>query len=229
MRKFTITFILLLLLFPKLQYAQKGDGVAAAAAGILAVGGAIAAIEQLKENLEQKAVEQVLSEYPYLENFELKSRSLDGTKAKDLSAVGVLTFEITNRENQEKFVLFAFTSNGWANEYGIENSKLLWKNFNKREWNNLMKAYVMTASGESMSDEEISRSKIVNKGVKIGSRFIIQFDKIGGDVYLTNDYSNEFKIVFNEKSLGIFLKETSDLVQIRRKAIIKAHEHLNEN
>ena len=229
MRKFTITFILLLLLFPKLQYAQKGDGVAAAAAGILAVGGAIAAIEQLKENLEQNAVEQVLSEYPYLENFELKSRSLDGTKAKDLSAVGVLTFEITNRENQEKFVLFAFTSNGWANEYGIENSKLLWKNFNKREWNNLMKAYVMTASGESMSDEEISRSKIVNKGVKIGSRFIIQFDKIGGDVYLTNDYSNEFKIVFNEKSLGIFLKETSDLVQIRRKAIIKAHEHLNEN
>lgn len=229
MRKFTITFILLLLLFPKLQYAQKGEGVAAAAAGILAVGGAIAAIEQLKENLEQKAVEQVLSEYPYLENFELKSRSLDGTKAKDLSAVGVLTFEITNRENQEKFVLFAFTSNGWANEYGIENSKLLWKNFNKREWNNLMKAYVMTASGESMSDEEISRSKIVNKGVKIGSRFIIQFDKIGGDVYLTNDYSNEFKIVFNEKSLGIFLKETSDLVQIRRKAIIKAHEHLNEN
>lgn len=229
MRKFTITLILLLLLFPKLQYAQKGEGVAAAAAGILAVGGAIAAIEQLKENLEQKAVEQVLSEYPYLENFELKSRSLDGTKAKDLSAVGVLTFEITNRENQEKFVLFAFTSNGWANEYGIENSKLLWKNFNKREWNNLMKAYVMTASGESMSDEEISRSKIVNKGVKIGSRFIIQFDKIGGDVYLTNDYSNEFKIVFNEKSLGIFLKETSDLVQIRRKAIIKAHEHLNEN
>ena len=229
MRKFTITFILLLLLFPKLQYAQKGEGVAAAAAGILAVGGAIAAIEQLKENLEQKAVEQVLSEYPYLENFELKSRSLDGTKAKDLSAVGVLTFEITNRENQEKFVLFAFTSNGWANEYGIENSKLLWKNFNKREWNNLMKAYVMTASGESMSDEEISRSKIVNKRVKIGSRFIIQFDKIGGDVYLTNDYSNEFKIVFNEKSLGIFLKETSDLVQIRRKAIIKAHEHLNEN
>ncbi|PWH11480.1 hypothetical protein DEJ39_04075 [Bacteroidetes bacterium SCGC AAA795-G10] len=229
MRKFTITLILLLLLFPKLQYAQKGESVAAAAAGILAVGGAIAAIEQLKENLEQKAVEQVLSAYPYLENFELKSRSLDGTKAKDLSAVGVLTFEITNLENQEKFVLFAFTSNGWANEYGIENSKLLWKNFNKREWNNLMKAYVMTASGESMSDEEISRSKIVNKGVKIGSRFIIQFDKIGGDVYLTNDYSNEFKIVFNEKSLGIFLKETSDLVQIRRKAIIKAHEHLNEN
>ena len=227
MKKITIALILFIFLVPKIQYAQKGAG-AAAAAGVLAVGGAIAAIEQLKENLEQVAVQQVLSEYPYLENFELKTSSLDGTKAKDLSAVSVLTFQITNRENQDKFVLFAFTSNGWANEYGVDFSKLLWKNFDKKEWNELMKAYVMTASGKSISDQEISESKIVNKGVKNGSKFVVEFDKIGGDVYLTKDYSDEFKIVFNEKSLGLFLKSTSDLIQIRRKAIIKAHEHLNE-
>lgn len=228
MKKITIALILFIFLIPKIQYAQKGAGAAAAAAGVLAVGGAIAAIEQLKENLEQVAVQQVLSEYPYLENFELKTSSLDGTKAKDLSAVSVLTFQITNRENQDKFVLFAFTSNGWANEYGVDFSKLLWKNFDKKEWNELMKAYVMTASGKSISDQEISESKIVNKGVKNGSKFVVEFDKIGGDVYLTKDYSDEFKIVFNEKSLGLFLKSTSDLIQIRRKAIIKAHEHLNE-
>ena len=228
MNKITIALILFIFLIPKIQYAQKGAGAAAAAAGVLAVGGAIAAIEQLKENLEQVAVQQVLSEYPYLENFELKTSSLDGTKAKDLSAVSVLTFQITNRENQDKFVLFAFTSNGWANEYGVDFSKLLWKNFDKKEWNELMKAYVMTASGKSISDQEISESKIVNKGVKNGSKFVVEFDKIGGDVYLTKDYSDEFKIVFNEKSLGLFLKSTSDLIQIRRKAIIKAHEHLNE-
>lgn len=228
MKKITIALILFIFLIPKIQYAQKGAGAAAAAAGVLALGGAIAAIEQLKENLEQVAVQQVLSEYPYLENFELKTSSLDGTKAKDLSAVSVLTFQITNRENQDKFVLFAFTSNGWANEYGVDFSKLLWKNFDKKEWNALMKAYVMTASGKSISDQEISESKIVNKGVKNGSKFVVEFDKIGGDVYLTKDYSDEFKIVFNEKSLGLFLKSTSDLIQIRRKAIIKAHEHLNE-
>ena len=228
MKKITIALILFIFLIPKIQYAQKGAGAAAAAAGVLAVGGAIAAIEQLKENLEQVAVQQVLSEYPYLENFELKTSSLDGTKAKDLSAVSVLTFQITNRENQDKFVLFAFTSNGWANEYGVDFSKLLWKNFDKKEWNSLMKAYVMTASGKSISDQEISESKIVNKGVKNRSKFVVEFDKIGGDVYLTKDYSDEFKIVFNEKSLGLFLKSTSDLIQIRRKAIIKAHEHLNE-
>ena len=228
MKKITIALILFIFLIPKIQYAQKGAGAAAAAAGVLAVGGAIAAIEQLKENLEQVAVQQVLSEYPYLENFELKTSSLDGTKAKDLSAVSVLTFQITNRENQDKFVLFAFTSNGWANEYGVDFSKLLWKNFDKKEWNALMKAYVMTASGKSISDQEISESKIVNKGVKNRSKFVVEFDKIGGDVYLTKDYSDEFKIVFNEKSLGLFLKSTSDLIQIRRKSIIKAHEHLNE-
>ena len=58
---------------------------------------------------------------------------------------------------------------------------------------------------------------------------------------LLEDYSDEFKIVFNERSLGLYLKQKNiegefrkggprgDLVQIRRKAIIKAHEHLNYN
>jgi len=31
------------------------------------------------------------------------------------------------------------------------------------------------------------------------------------------------------KLVGLFLKETSDLIQVSRKAIIKAHEHLNKN
>ena len=61
MKKITIALILFIFLIPKIQYAQKGAGAAAAAAGVLAVGGAIAAIEQLKENLEQVAVQQVLS------------------------------------------------------------------------------------------------------------------------------------------------------------------------
>lgn len=227
MKKLLFILIITSLLIPKNLSAQN-NGAAAAAAGILAIGGAIAAIEQLKENLEKVAVEQVLKTYPDLIDFELKTGSLNGTKAKDLSAVGVVTFEITNRKNQEKFILFAFNSNGWVNEYGVDFSKLYWKNFNQNEWNNLMQAYIMTASGESLTNQEVAESKIVNKGVKNGSKFIVQFDKIGGDVYLTKDYSEEFKVVFNERSLGLFLKSTSDLIQIGRKAIIRAHEHVNE-
>ena len=214
---------------PKQATAQNNDGVAAAAAGLLAIGGAIAAIEQIKENLEQVAVEQVLTAYPYLVNFELKTGSLKGTKLKDLSSVGVITFEITDKDSGKKYVLFAFTSNGWANEYGVDFSKLLWKNFTADEWNKLMQNYIKTASGVELTVDEVAQSKIVNTGVKQGSKFILRFDKIGGDVYLTSDYSDEFKIVFNERSMGLYLKATRDLIQVRRKAIIKAHEHLNED
>lgn len=229
MKKTILILLIAGMFMPKQATAQNNDGVAAAAAGLLAIGGAIAAIEQIKENLEQVAVEQVLTAYPYLVNFELKTGSLKGTKLKDLSSVGVITFEITDRDSGEKYVLFAFTSHGWANEYGVDFSKLLWKNFTAGEWNKLMQNYIQTASGVELTVDEVAQSKIVNTGVKQGSKFILKFDKIGGDVYLTSDYSDEFKIVFNERSMGLYLKATRDLIQVRRKAIIKAHEHLNED
>ena len=229
MKKTILILLIAGMFMPKQANAQNNDGVAAAAAGLLAIGGAIAAIEQIKENLEQVAVEQVLTEYPYLVNFELKTGSLKGTKLKDLSSVGVITFEITDRDSGEKYVLFAFTSQGWANEYGVDFSRLMWKNFTSDKWNKLMQNYIQTASGVELTMDEVAQSKIVNTGVKQGSKFILKFDKIGGDVYLTSDYSDEFKIVFNERSMGLYLKATRDLVQVRRKAIIKAHEHLNED
>ena len=229
MKKTILILLIAGMFMPKQVTAQNNDGVAAAAAGLLAIGGAIAAIEQIKENLEQVAVEQVLTEYPYLVNFELKTGSLKGTKLKDLSSVGVITFEITDRDSGEKYVLFAFTSQGWANEYGVDFSRLMWKNFTLDKWNKLMQNYIQTASGVELTMDEVAQSKIVNTGVKQGSKFILKFDKIGGDVYLTSDYSDEFKIVFNERSMGLYLKATRDLVQVRRKAISKAHAHLNED
>ena len=69
MKKSIIILLVALIFIPKEQIAQNNDGVAAAAAGVLAIGGAIAAVEQIKETLEQEAVEQVLTAYPYLINF----------------------------------------------------------------------------------------------------------------------------------------------------------------
>ncbi len=228
MKKIIYVFAILFFILPKQISSQDSDAVAAGVGALVGVGAAIAAIEQIKENLEQKAVEQVLTEYPFLIDFELKTSSLKGTKTKDLSSVGVLTFEIKDIKTNNKYVLFAFTSNGWANKYGVDYNRLLWKNFDSEEWNKLMQNYIKTASGIDLSISEVAESKIVNTGVKQGSKFILKFDKIGGDVYLSSDYSDEFKVVFNEKSLGLYLKETQNLVQVRRKSIIKAHEHLNE-
>jgi hypothetical protein len=228
MKKIIIVSTILFIMLPKQISSQDNDAVAAGVGALIGVGAAIAAVEQIKENLEQKAVEQVLTAYPFLIDFELKTSSLKGTKMKDLSSVGVITFEIRDIKTNNKYVLFAFTSNGWANKYGVDYNRLLWKNFDSDEWNMLMQNYIKTASGIDLSISEVAESKIVNNGVKQGSKFILKFDKIGGDVYLTSDYSNEFKVVFNEKSLGLYLKQTQDLIQVRRKSIIKAHEHLNE-
>ena len=236
---FTIALVILMLI-PSKAKSQNNEGAAAAAAGLLAIGAGIAAIEQLKEQLEQKAVEEVLTAYPSLVNFELKTGSLKGTKMKDLSSVGIVTFEIKDLDSSEKFVLFAFLSNGWSNQFGVDYSKLKWKLFSRNEWNKLMQAYIKTASKVEISIDDVASSKIVNKGVQQDKKFIIEFSKIKGDVYYTSDYSNEFKIVFNERSLGLYLKESNpdefrrggprgDLVQIRRKSIIKAHSFLNSN
>ena len=236
---FTIALVILILI-PSKAKSQNNEGAAAAAAGLLAIGAGIAAIEQLKEQLEQKAVEEVLTAYPSLVNFELKTGSLKGTKMKDLSSVGIVTFEIKDLDSSEKFVLFAFLSNGWSNQFGVDYSKLKWKLFSRNEWNKLMQAYIKTASKIEISIDDVASSKIVNKGVQQNKKFIIEFSKIKGDVYYTSDYSDEFKIVFNERSLGLYLKESNpdefrrggprgDLVQIRRKSIIKAHSFLNSN
>jgi len=240
MKKLFTVLLVAAMLIPSSAKSQNNDGAAAAAAGILAIGAGIAAIEQLKEQLEQKAVEEVLTAYPNLINFELKTGSLKGTKMKDLSSVGIVTFEIKDIDTSDKYVLFAFLSNGWSNQFGVDYSKLKWKLFTRNEWNKLMQAYIKTASKIEISIEDVASSKIVNKGVQQNKKFIIEFSKIKGDVYYTSDYSDEFKIVFNERSLGLYLKQSNpdefrrggprgDLVQIRRNSIIRAHSFLNSD
>ena len=238
MKNFFTLALIAAILIPSSTKTQNNDGAAAAAAGLLAIGAGIAAVEQLKEQLEQKAVEEVLTAYPNLINFELKTGSLKGTKMKDLSSVGIVTFEITDLDTSKKYVLFAFLSNGWSNQFGVDYSKLKWKLFSRNEWNKLMQAYIKTASKIEISIDDVASSKIVNKGVQQNKKFIIEFSKIKGDVYYTSDYSDEFKIVFNERSLGLYLKQSNpdefrrggprgDLVQIRRNSIIRAHSFLN--
>ena len=126
MKKLIMMAIVSLLLFPTNTKAQD-DGIVAAATGILAIGSAIAAVEQVKERLELRAVEYVLNEYPDLVEFELTTSSLNGTKFKDLSSVSVVSFELTDNNSKEKSVLFAFTSNDWVNQYGVYFSKIMWK------------------------------------------------------------------------------------------------------
>ena len=227
MKKIILLFVSIALLFPSKTYSQKGEAAAAAAGVLVGIGAGIAAIEMLKEQLELGAVEYALNNYPDIVDFELKTKSLGGVKMKDISSVSIVTFELENLKTNERFIMFAFTSNGWFNEFGVDYSLLSWKRFDVEEWNNLMKSYIETASKQTIDINDVAQSKIVNKGVKKNRDWLVSFDKLKGDVYYTSNFSEEFKLVFNEKSLGLYLKETSDLVQIARGALIKAHEFLN--
>ena len=241
MKKLIMVAIVSLLLFP-INIKAQDDGIVAAATGILAIGSAIAAVEQVKERLELRAVEYVLNEYPDLVEFELTTSSLNGTKFKDLSSVSVVSFELTDNNSKEKSVLFAFTSNDWVNQYGVDFSKIMWKNFKKEEWNNLVSEFVKMVSGQEISTDNLSKSIISGSGVKqqivtkdfdglttVKNQWVVKFDKLGGDDYVVSDYSDEFKIIYNERSLCLYLKKTLDLVQLKMNTIMSAHRHLNTN
>jgi hypothetical protein len=168
-------------------------------------------------------------------SFSLKTLAFDGKKLKDMSFTSVITFKIQEftPENDpeldgEKQVLFGFTSQGWINEYGINFDKVKWYLIDSEEWMNMMTAYVKVSSeekNESKVQKTLLEGKLVNKGVKVKSKLVIPFYKLNGDMYVVTDYSSEMKLLYNERSLGIFLKETSDLVQIGRGDIIEIHQY----
>ena len=128
-------------------------------------------------------------------------------------------------------VLLAFTSYGWIGEQGIDFNKVSWYLIDNDEWMNMMVAYAKVSSkekNESILKEILTNGVIVNKGVKVKSKLEIPFFKLEGDMYLAVDYSPEMKLIYNENSLGIFIKKTGNLVQMRRGNVIDIHEFLLE-
>jgi hypothetical protein len=236
MKKLLIVIIAITILIPKQLSAQKdGAAVAAVAGGLLAIGAGIAAIEDMKEQAELTATQWVLTNQPTIINFSLKTLAFDGKKLKDMSSASVITYKIQEFTpgddpvlNGKKQVLFGFTSHGWINEYGINFEKVKWFLIDDAEWLRMMVAYVKVSSDvkdESNLEQILRKGKVVNKGIKTKTKLEIPFFKLSGDMYVVTDYSSEMKLVYNERSLGIFLKETSDLVQMGRGDIIDIHDY----
>jgi hypothetical protein len=236
MKKIKIITLSVLLTFSLKTNAQKNDGIIAAVAGIAAIGSAIAINSQMKEMAELKATEWLLTEHPEFTSFSLKTLDFDAKKKKDASAVSIVTYKIQLFEpsnkpdlNGKKYVLFAFLSHGWVSQNGLDFNKFMWHLVDEKEWINMMTSYIKVASDEK-SIENINKvlkeGKVVNRGVKVKGKLVIPFYKLEGDMYVVTDYSEMMKLLYNEKSLGIFLKETRNLVQIGRGDIIEIHDFL---
>ena len=237
MKKFTLLLVIILLLAPKQSKGQNnGAAVAAVAGGIMAIGAGIAAIEDMKERAELTATQWILANHSELTSFSIKTLDFNGKKLKDMSTTSVITFKIQEFAPVEnpvldgkKQVLFGFTSYGWINEQGIDFSKVRWYLIDSDEWMKMMVAYAKVSStekNETVLKEKLTAGVIVNRGVKVKSKLEVPFFKLEGDSYLVVDYSAEMKLVYNENSLGIFIKKTGDLVQMRRSSIIDIHSFL---
>jgi len=240
MKKTALLILVIITLFqPKTTHAQDTGAVVAGAAGaLLAIGAGIAAVEQMKERAELTATEWILSNNPELVNFSLQTLDFNGKKLKDMSDTSVITFKIQEfvpedkpELNGKKQILLGFTSYGWINEYGIDFDKIRWFLIDSSEWLQMMTSYTKVASGETNDNyikEQLTNGKIVNKGIKVKSKTTIPFYQLSGDMYVVTDYSPEMKFIYNEKSLGIFLKETNNLIQMGRGSVIEIHDFFFE-
>lgn len=235
MKKTLILLIVITYLVPQNSKAQdEGAIIAAAAGGLLAIGAGIAAVKQMKEQAELTATEWFLRNHPEYSKFSLKTLDFDGKKLKDMSSTSVITFKIREfdiigdePELGKKLILFGFTSFGWINEYGIDFDKVRWYLIDSKEWMNMMTEYSKVASSEKNEvtiRKALENGKVVNRGVKAKKGEDIDFYRIDGDMYLVKEYSPEMKLIYNERSLGIFLNETMNLIQIGRGDLIKIHE-----
>jgi len=234
MKKLLIVLILVMYLTPKTSNGQEGAAAAGIVGGLVAIGVGIAAVEQMKENAELTATQWVLANNPELTSFSLKTLDFDGKKLKDMSTTSVISFKIqefTPSDKPEldgkKQVLFGFTSHGWINEYGIDYEKVKWHLIDATEWMNMMIAYASLSSeikDQTQLKSILKEGKVVNKGIRVGGKLAVPFFKLSGDMYVVTDYSADMKLIYNERSLGIFLKHSNDLVQIGRGDIISIHD-----
>ena len=239
-RRILQLLIILCVIIPRNNFAQSnGAGIAAVAGGIMAIGAGIMAVEDMQERMELTATQYLLANHSEISNFSLKTIDFSGKKVKDLSKTSVLSFKIQEfipKDNPElngrKHVLLAFTSYGWVNDQGIDFSKVNWYLIDSEEWSNMMTAYAKVSSNEKNDitiKEKLATGVIVNRGVRVKGKLEIPFFKLEGDMYVTTDYSKEMKLIYNENSLGIFIKKSQDLIQMRRSTVIDIHEFLFPN
>lgn len=81
--------------------------------------------------------------------------------------------------------------------------------------------------GFTGSYTSFGNTRLINKGLAFKNKVQLPFAIVDGDTYYAKDYSDEFKLIFNEKSLGLFIKELNRLVQIKNSLVNDISSYLN--
>ena len=255
MKKLYITIILVcFLLKPNLSYSQDASDIAVAAGALIAIGGVIGSVGAAEEQLELKATEWVLANMD-IKKFNVEVLSFGSTKVSDMSSTGVVPFklyefEINDMPNGEyqftiinRYVLLMYSFPGFISSNGIDYTDVFYELVDKDLWFKRMGGYVTSASNTDVDiNTTLKEGIILNKGVTNGAEktrggaafgnnydgddLKIRFYKLDGDSYIISDYEDEFKYLYNEKSLGMFHKPTNRLFQVKAKFIRDIHSFL---
>ena len=84
--------------------------------------------------------------------------------------------------------------------------------------------YVKTENSIGLKYIDVENNGISNRGVTI-----LPFKRITGDTYFVTDFSDEYKLIYNERSLGLYLKEVERLVQLKSSLVRSITDFLNDN
>ena len=75
---------------------------------------------------------------------------------------------------------------------------------------------------------EFRNLHVSKNGLKKDGQIIYPFYNLKGDDYLISDFSDQYKIIANEKSMGIYIKGAQESILIQRRLINKIHSFLND-
>jgi hypothetical protein len=207
-------------------------------------------VESTREGLERGMTEWVFENKKFEKNteFELSLIKWEASTKSDLSNVRIVVFRYMEK-GKEPIILLNILSPGWLNDYGVTYDRIKVVELNKVSWGKILKTYLNLAKIDEIKEEveldsipvEIDKalfskketSKLVNvkylKNIidgelifgdgKNSARFYYKND-LDGDKHIVKDVDENFICDFNESSMNLFYKGTSDLVRIKRSFIL---------
>lgn len=252
---YVIIIVIIFLFKPNQFYSQNGGDIAVAGEKTTLVNQLLypnkeqferRATEWVLSNMDMKKFNVEILSYTLLSTGDTKQSDESSTRVvpfklyefelKDLPG-GEYQFTIVNR-----YILIMYSFASFISADGINYTKTFYELVDKELWFKRMSEYVSSASNTEFDViSTLEKGIILNKGVTNGTRekykndFVnnydgkelkIRFYKLDEDSYIVSDYEDEFKYLYNEKSLGMFHKPTKRLFQLTAKSIRDIHEFL---
>jgi|JI6StandDraft_1071083.scaffolds.fasta_scaffold14997_4 hypothetical protein len=89
------------------------------------------------------------------------------------------------------------------------------------------KSQEITKIGSINLTSNLVKYRNVDNSGNVKEEIAFPLSKYSGDTYLLKDFSPEFKIIYNENSMGLYIKSLSTLVQLKRSTVNLINSYLH--